>query len=293
MFTNELKVRVGVPVLALCLGVSGLAACSTAAAQQGPPPPGYGQQGYGQDRGGWDVPPQEWNEVQRRAFHEGVEEARRDSSNHRRMDADDHEQYRNPRVEPEMQQAYRDSFRRGYEVAMSHMGGAPMGGRDDERGWEAPPQEWNEVQRRGFHEGVEEARKDFAERRQPDADGHQEFRNPNVQPEMQGAYREAFRRGYETAMSHISGGPQGGMRMDEGGWEAPPQELNELQRRGYHDGVEGARKDNDNHRRPDVNNRDEYRNVRLPRQEREAYRDGFRRGYERAMSHLMGDGDRH
>ena len=33
----------------------------------------------------------------------------------------------------------------------------------------------------------------------------------------------------------------------------------EIQRQGFRDGIEGARKDSDNHRRPNVNNRDEYR----------------------------------
>jgi hypothetical protein len=37
-----------------------------------------------------------------------------------------------------------------------------------------------------------------------------------------------------------------------------------------------------------VNNRDEYRHPHLPPGQREAYRDGFRRGYQAAMNHLMG-----
>ena len=82
---------------------------------------------------------------------------------------------------------------------------------------------------------------------------------------------------------------------DHGNWEAPPGEFNDIQRRGFHDGIEGARKDVGNHRRPDVNNRDEYRNPDVPRNMRRAYRDAFRRGYQQAMSHLMGerDHDRH
>lgn len=77
--------------------------------------------------------------------------------------------------------------------------------------------------------------------------------------------------------------------QDRGGWDAPPGELNEIQRRGFHDGIEGARKDFDNHRRPDVENRDEYRHPHLPPEEREAYRDGFRRGYRAGVHHLWGD----
>jgi hypothetical protein len=100
--------------------------------------------------------------------------------------------------------------------------------------------------------------------------------------------------GLATARAY--GAPQGppppGYGHDRGDWDAPPQELNEIQRRGFHDGIEGAHRDYDNHRRPDVNNRDEYRHPHLPREDREAYREGFRRGYERAMSHLMGRPER-
>jgi hypothetical protein len=76
-------------------------------------------------------------------------------------------------------------------------------------------------------------------------------------------------------------------------WDAPPQEFREIQRQGFHDGIEGARKDFDNHRTPDVNNRDEYRHPKVPRSDRADYRDGYRRGYEVAMSHMtVGAGPR-
>lgn len=80
-----------------------------------------------------------------------------------------------------------------------------------------------------------------------------------------------------------------GYSQDRGGWDTPPQEWRETQRQGFHDGIEGARRDFDNHRRPDVNNRDEYRHPHVPRDQRDAYREGFRRGYETGVSHLMGD----
>lgn len=70
-------------------------------------------------------------------------------------------------------------------------------------------------------------------------------------------------------------------------WEAPPSEYQEIQRRGFHDGIEGARKDYGNHRRPDVNNRDEYRHPRVARRDRRAYREAFRRGYSVGVQHLM------
>jgi hypothetical protein len=71
-------------------------------------------------------------------------------------------------------------------------------------------------------------------------------------------------------------------------WNTPPQEFRDIQRQGYHDGIEGARKDYDNHRRPDVNNRDEYRHPHVPDSAKADYREGFRRGYETAMDHLAG-----
>jgi hypothetical protein len=75
-------------------------------------------------------------------------------------------------------------------------------------------------------------------------------------------------------------------------WDTPPQEFRDIQRQGYHDGIEGARKDYDNHRRPDVNNRDEYRHPHVPDSAKADYREGFRRGYEAAVDHLMNGGPR-
>jgi len=71
-------------------------------------------------------------------------------------------------------------------------------------------------------------------------------------------------------------------------WDTPPREFREVQRQGYHDGIEGAKKDFDNHRMPDVNNRDEYRHPHVSKADREDYREGFRRGYDAAMAHLTG-----
>jgi len=69
-------------------------------------------------------------------------------------------------------------------------------------------------------------------------------------------------------------------------WDAPPAEFREAQRKGFHDGIEGARKDFDNHRPPNVENREEYRHPHVAHDLREDYREGFRAGYERAMTHL-------
>jgi hypothetical protein len=90
-----------------------------------------------------------------------------------------------------------------------------------------------------------------------------------------------------TAKAQEAPPPPGYYAQDQGGWDTPPAEFREIQRQGYHDGIEGARKDYDQHRRPDVNNREEFRHPRVEASAREDYREGFRRGYEKAMDHMM------
>jgi ribosome modulation factor len=81
---------------------------------------------------------------------------------------------------------------------------------------------------------------------------------------------------------------------EHGGWDNAPSEYNEAQRRGYQDGIVGARKDYENHRQPNVNNRDEYRHPDVPKDLRHEYREGFERGYDAGVRHMMGEGpDRH
>lgn len=118
--------RFAVPALALLLGASGLVAVKAHALHPGAPVPGYGQ-----DRGNWDAPPGEFNEIQRRGFHDGIEGARRDADNHRRPDVNNRDEYRHPNVPRQMRNNYRDAFRRGYQQAMSHLRGGPEHRRDD------------------------------------------------------------------------------------------------------------------------------------------------------------------
>lgn len=165
-------------------------------------------------------------------------------------------------------------------------------GRD--RGWDVPPQELNAIQRQGFHDGIEGARKDFDNHRRPDVNNRDEYRNPHLPPEQREAYRDGFRRGYDRAMSHLMGGRGPVVAPPPPlAWDAPPNEFNEIQRRGFHDGIEGARKDFDNHRQPDVNNRDEYRHPDVPGPYRHDYREAFRRGYQVGVQHLMGGPNRY
>jgi hypothetical protein len=71
-------------------------------------------------------------------------------------------------------------------------------------------------------------------------------------------------------------------------WSEPPGEYrDEVARKGFHDGIEGARRDAENHRPPNVNNREEYRHPDVHGGDRRTYRDAFRRGYETGVQHLM------
>lgn len=79
---------------------------------------------------------------------------------------------------------------------------------------------------------------------------------------------------------------------EHGGWDNAPSEFNDAQRRGFQDGMVGARKDYENHRQPNVNNRDEYRHPDVPKALRTDYREGFQRGYDAGVRHMMGDPDR-
>jgi hypothetical protein len=84
-------------------------------------------------------------------------------------------------------------------------------------------------------------------------------------------------------------GPGGG--QGPRGWDAPPDRFTrDLERNAFHDGMVGAQHDLENRRRPNVNNRDEFRNYRGP--ERRAYRDAFSAGYRAFWDH-QGPGRRY
>lgn len=93
-----------------------------------------------------------------------------------------------------------------------------------------------------------------------------------------------------TMMAQYYGPPQGPPPgyHDQGGWDQAPPEFREVERRGFHDGIEGARHDFDNHRQPDVNNRDEFRHPHVDPADQRAYREAFRRGYWVGVRHIYG-----
>jgi hypothetical protein len=173
--------------------------------------------------------------------------------------------------------------------------GPPSRGFAQERDqWDVPPSEWKEIQRRGFHDGVEGARKDYGNHRRPDVNNREEYRHPDMPWDMREPYREGFRRGYERAMSHLMGAPEAPRREPDRYMREPdrPHDMGSgrdaIERRAYEDGMGGARKDYGNNRRPDVNNRDEYRHPNVPYELQRTYRDSFRRGYDKQMDQLLG-----
>src|SRR5208337_4093273 len=111
--------QLALPTLALALGASALLL-----AQNGPrpdqPQQGYGQDHRDHDRGGWDAPPQEFRDVQRQGFHDGVEAGRSDFENHHDPNVNRKRNFRRPPVPPPDRDEYREGFRRGYDMAFSH-----------------------------------------------------------------------------------------------------------------------------------------------------------------------------
>jgi hypothetical protein len=119
--TYLMKIKwISVPALALCLASTGTLKVHAQ--------PGGAVGQYQEHPDHWNEPPNGYSDAQRRGFHEGVEAARRDVQEGRRVDADDHEAYRHPQVEQGQRQEFREGFREGYHRAIEHMkndGGNP------------------------------------------------------------------------------------------------------------------------------------------------------------------------
>lgn len=102
-------------LLALCIASTGALKVSAHEAQPVP------SATPSQDNDRWDQPPADYRDAQQRGFHEGVEAARKDFSEHRHADADDHDMYKHPPVDGEARKDFREGFREGYQRAMNHM----------------------------------------------------------------------------------------------------------------------------------------------------------------------------
>ena len=112
------------------------------------------------------------------------------------------------------------------------------------------------------------------------AQGYPQQPQQGYPPQQQQGYPPQQQQGYPP-----QGQPGPG---PDNRWEAPPQEMREFARQGFRDGIQGARRDMENRRRPNVNNRDEFRHPQVPRNVRDDYRMGFRRGYDMAIQRAAG-----
>jgi Spy/CpxP family protein refolding chaperone len=70
-------------------------------------------------------------------------------------------------------------------------------------------------------------------------------------------------------------------------WEKPPEEFNDVQRQGFHDGVDAARDDFQNQHPQDAEKRNEFHHAPGSKHAREQYLEGFRTGYDLAFYYLQ------
>jgi hypothetical protein len=76
---------------------------------------------------------------------------------------------------------------------------------DDDHGggqWDSPPANSSDVDRRGFQDGVEAARNDFANRSNMNPRRSPLYRHPPVDRHSRNEYRSSFMHGYNMSMQH-------------------------------------------------------------------------------------------
>ena len=216
--------RFATVTFALFLGVTGLG-CASAM------PTGASSQGYGQERGGWDAPPAELQDIQRQGYRDGIIGAQKDFDNHRQFNPNNETNTAIP-VFHRSREAYRDGFRRGYQRGVAHLTGQDQQPppREPERGGPgmrpgpgngpgpgvAPaPGPGNDIRIRGFQDGMDGALRDLDNHRPPDPNNRDEFRHPNNVPyQMQDVYRDGFRAGYQRGIAVLTGGPGSDRRFE-------------------------------------------------------------------------------
>jgi hypothetical protein len=69
--------------------------------------------------------------------------------------------------------------------------------------WLQPPPEFREMQRKGFHAGVQAAVKDFDHHKEPDLERHKEYVKPKVDRSYVPDWRDGYKRGYNDAYKHL------------------------------------------------------------------------------------------
>lgn len=69
--------------------------------------------------------------------------------------------------------------------------------------WLQPPPEFREMQRKGFHAGVQAAVKDFDHHKDPDLERHKDYVHPKVDRSFVPDWRDGYKRGYDDAYKHL------------------------------------------------------------------------------------------
>jgi hypothetical protein len=77
---------------------------------------------------------------------------------------------------------------------------------DASQQWDAPPSEFRETARQGFHDGIEAARFDMQNQRGMDPHNARMFRHPPVDRDQRHDYRQGFVQGYNVGMQHAHDG---------------------------------------------------------------------------------------
>jgi hypothetical protein len=92
----------------------------------------------------------------------------------------------------------------GFAVMPAQLYATPAGVQDGVTlPWLQPPPEFREMQRKGFHAGVQAAVKDFDHHKEPDLERHKEYVKPKVDRSYVPDWRDGYRRGYNDAYKHL------------------------------------------------------------------------------------------
>lgn len=87
--------------------------------------------------------------------------------------------------------------------ALLHGAAAAQEGFTSNLPWNQPPAEFKEMQRKGFHDGVQAAIKDYDKHRDADLERHKDFVRPKVDKSYVPDYRDGYKRGYNDAYKHM------------------------------------------------------------------------------------------
>jgi len=112
-------IRIALPVLTLALASPALLLAQDGSAQDHPKDTAAPQHA---EKAKWEVPPKEFDEVQRQGFYDGVEAARDDFKNHHPQDAEKRDEFRKPSVPKKSREGYLEGFRTGYDLAFYYLG---------------------------------------------------------------------------------------------------------------------------------------------------------------------------